>query len=114
MTFNVELKLAQLRSTLGTEIVNTKMMLEQDCDEMEEKIDELAEKLSSTARFDDQIRALQQRTDLNTAQLKKTINENNNDLIEKQDRLVTLFNSLRLKVDFITEAALSKIDNLVV
>lgn len=94
------MKLAQLRSTLDTKIVETKLMLEQDCDEMEEKIDELAEKLSSTARFDDQIRAVQERADQNTAQLKRTIVENNEDLTEKQGRLVTLFNNLHAKVVF--------------
>ena len=94
------MKLAQLRSALDTKIVDTKLMLEQDCDEMEEKIDELTEKLSSTARFDDQIRAVQERTDQNTAQLKKTIVENNEDLTEKQGRLMTLFNNLRAKVIF--------------
>ncbi|CAG5095845.1 Oidioi.mRNA.OKI2018_I69.XSR.g14365.t1.cds [Oikopleura dioica] len=97
-TFNVELKLAQLRSAMETKIVATQLALEQDTDEMDEKIDEITEKLSRTARLEEKIRAVQESNDLTSAQLKKMVHEKTEDLIQQQARLVTVVNSLRAKL----------------
>ena len=76
----------------------TQLTLEQDTDEMDEKIDELTEKLSRTARLEDQIRTVQESSDLTSAQLKKMVHEKTEDLIQQQARLVTVVNNLRAKV----------------
>ena len=83
---------------METKIVATQLALEQDTDEMDEKIDEITEKLSRTARLEEKIRTVQESNDLTSAQLKKMVHEKTEDLIQQQARLVTVVNSLRAKV----------------